>query len=87
MGGDSNLAIFRRFDDLNLLCLLSVQAEIVALRHQFYLRCDLNDQKGSPDERLFSTSFEKSRDGPSHQYNELKVLQEKLATYSKLSLL
>jgi len=35
MGKEKDIAIFRRFDDLNILSLLSLQAEIVQLEKEF----------------------------------------------------
>ncbi|KXX80329.1 hypothetical protein MMYC01_204684 [Madurella mycetomatis] len=39
MGKEKDIAIFRRFDDLNILCLLSLQAEIVQLEKEFRIDC------------------------------------------------
>jgi hypothetical protein len=48
MSRDNNFAIFRRFDDLNMLHLLALQAEILELRELFRGQCRRDDQ-GSPE--------------------------------------
>jgi hypothetical protein len=36
MSGDKNLAIFRHFDDVNIFCLLSLQAQILHLQKEYH---------------------------------------------------
>lgn len=50
------MAIFRRFSDLNTLSLLSLQAEILELRDDFYDTCEEDDRYDS-ERCLFSTSM------------------------------
>ena len=83
---DKNAAILRRFDDINLLCLLKLQAEIVELRQKFYRTCYVDELEGDEDERAFSANFEKSRDGNSEQFQILEKLETRLAKYSKYGL-
>ncbi|KAI0167330.1 hypothetical protein BJ166DRAFT_610086 [Pestalotiopsis sp. NC0098] len=52
------MAIFRRFDDISALRLLSLQAEILELRYQFHYQCKINDKSASDSrEKKFSSSF------------------------------
>ena len=47
MGKSNELAIFRRFNDLNMLSLLSLQGEILDLRQEFH---DICEDDESPEE-------------------------------------
>jgi hypothetical protein len=46
MGKSDELAIFRRFNDVNMLSLLSLQAEILELRDDLYDVCGDDEQSG-----------------------------------------
>ena len=81
MSSDKNLAIFRRFDDVNIMCLLGLQAEIVDLRDQFY-KTNYADEKNAQQGRQFGESFLHSRENNSSQYQELEQLRERLIMYS-----
>ncbi|KAJ4007375.1 hypothetical protein NW766_010059 [Fusarium irregulare] len=50
---DKHLAIFRRFDEVNIVLLMALQAEIVELQRQFQLKSKDDDEKGLP----YSSSF------------------------------
>ncbi|KAK0734911.1 hypothetical protein B0T26DRAFT_690073 [Lasiosphaeria miniovina] len=82
MGGDSELAIFRRFSRLNMLALLKLQADMVRLEHEF----DGIVQEDAAAGRDFHASFEKllASDYGSHsgQLDLLARIQEKLKEYS-----
>ncbi|KAJ4260897.1 hypothetical protein NW757_001285 [Fusarium falciforme] len=82
MSFDKNLAIFRRFDDVNIMCLLGLQAEIVHLRHQFYKTnyAEKNAQQG----QQFDESFLQSREKNSNQHQKLEQLREKLVMYNRM---
>jgi hypothetical protein len=82
MSDDKNLAIFRRFDDVNILCLLSLQAEILHLRRRFYINCHVDETDGTEDEKLYGKDFGKSRLENSQQHQSLEQLREKLTIYS-----
>ncbi|KAG4259311.1 hypothetical protein FPRO03_12987 [Fusarium proliferatum] len=82
MKGDKNLAIFRRFDDANILCLLSLQAEILQLQSDFYLENSL-DEIGTEEERKNGESFYDSQQNNSNQHQKLCQLREKLMRYNK----
>lgn len=64
MGKEKNLAIFRRFDEINLLQLMALQAEIVELQGRFDASCQEDDAAGL----LYSRSFYELR--RSQQRNE-----------------
>ncbi|KAE9372811.1 hypothetical protein N431DRAFT_339092 [Stipitochalara longipes BDJ] len=81
MSRDMDAAIFHRFEDLGLLSLLSLQAEIIHLRKEFRRKCFLNDEFGHEFERSYSGNFKSARDGDSEQYQILKTIQSKLGEY------
>ncbi|KAF5549756.1 hypothetical protein FNAPI_7932 [Fusarium napiforme] len=70
MNSDKNLAIFRRFDDANILCLLSLQAEILQLQSDFQLENSL-DEIGTDEERKNGESFYDSQKNNSDQHQKL----------------
>ncbi|KAM7215142.1 hypothetical protein V8F06_009460 [Rhypophila decipiens] len=58
MGKDKSWGIFRRFDELNMLHLMALQAEIMELRDLFRDRCRRDDAANlSPDDGLYSGYF------------------------------
>ena len=83
MSNDKDIAIFRRFDDLNLLCLLSLQAEILELRQILRRTCFVDDTVGEENEKKYSGNFKLSRDDGSEQHKRIEVLREKLREYSE----
>ena len=85
MSDDKDIAIFRRFDDLNLLSLLSLQAEILELRQSLRRTCLLDDVHGDEKENQYSRNFKLSRDNNSEQYKSIENLRHKLKDYSKLA--
>lgn len=54
---ERNLAIFRRFDEINLLQLMALQAEIVELQGRFEASCQEDDAAGL----MYSRSFHELR--------------------------
>ncbi|PMD32361.1 hypothetical protein L207DRAFT_384828, partial [Hyaloscypha variabilis F] len=82
MSRDMDAAIFNRFEDLALLSLLALQAEIIDLRKQFRQKCYLNNEHGNESERHYSESFKAARDEKSEQYQLLEAIQSKLGEYS-----
>jgi hypothetical protein len=82
MSGDKNLAIFRRFDDANILCLLSLQAEILQLRKEFHWENSLDETDGTEQEKKYGRSFYDSQKNNSAQHQILCQLQETLTRYS-----
>lgn len=57
MSRERNLAIFRRFDEINLLQLMALQAEIVELQDRFEASCQEDDAAGL----MYSRSFHELR--------------------------
>ena len=83
MSDDKDIAIFRRFDDLNLLSLLSLQAEILELRQSLRRTCLLDDTHGQENEKNYSSNFKLSRNNNSEQYKRIEVIRQKLKDYSR----
>jgi len=86
MSNDKDTSICRRFDDLNLLSLLSLNAEILELRQSLRRTCLLDDIHEQEDEKKYSSNFKLSRDNNSEQYKSIEVLRHKLKDYFKRSL-
>jgi hypothetical protein len=85
MSDDKDVAIFRRFDDLNFLSLLHLQAEILELRQSLYRTRLLDDYHGTEEEKDYSGNFKLSRDSNSRQHEIIQALTGKLKGYSKLA--
>ena len=86
MTEDQNIAIFRRFDYANVLCLLSLQSEIQELQEDFRFQCKKDETSGDPEKQAYSRWFKQVREaenGRSFQYQKLKVLRESLKDYSR----
>jgi len=80
MGKSDELAIFRRFNDMNMLSLLSLQAEILEQRDNLYMLCD-----GSRGD-AFSTSMLRMKNDTGagkEQHDAIKVIRGKMQQYSK----
>jgi len=85
MTNGRDLAIFRRFDDLNISSLLSLQAEIMHLESEYNRRCDQDSGSSDAAEAEYSTYFRslhRSRDTNGEQIQLLDTLQTKLSSYS-----
>jgi hypothetical protein len=80
MSGDKRLAIFRRFDKLNILSLLNLQAEICEIRKEFRQLCQAD---GHFEYAQYSEDFKLSRERKPKQYEKLEYLRTKLREYSK----
>jgi hypothetical protein len=85
MGRSNDIAIFRRYNEFNMLNLLSLQAEIAALRADFYNQCSVDDISGPPFEK-FSENFKSLRDAGvmsnEEQYAILHKIRKKMKEYS-----
>ncbi|KAH7121593.1 hypothetical protein EDB81DRAFT_861508 [Dactylonectria macrodidyma] len=84
MGQGKDLAIFRRFDHLNMMTLLSMQAEILHLESQYNRQCDQDSRSRNESEAEYSTYFRslhQSRESDGEQVRLLDALQAKLGTY------
>lgn len=85
MTKDQRIAIFRRFDFVNLLGLLSLQAEIAELEADFRYQARADKTSRDPEEEMFSEWFQllrKAQNGQSAQYEKLKTLRTKMKEYS-----
>lgn len=81
----SEAAVFRRFGALNMLNLLSLQAELIDLQDQFHDMWAEDDDSSDPNEKQFSTYFRLLRGAEdSFQYEKLNEIRKKLHEYSKL---
>ncbi len=83
MGKEKDVAIFRRFDDLNMLCLLSLQAEIVQLETEFKIECIADDTSGLRPALEYSGNFKLARNNTSAQHTKLKTIRELIREYSE----
>lgn len=91
MEEDNNLAIFRRFDEINIIQLMALQAEIVELQYRFQLRCKQDNNEG----QIYSGSFHALRHSPrvgedkqarnngNDQLSLLNTLRSKIKEYSE----
>ncbi len=88
MVNDQDLAIFRRFDKLNMISLLSMQAEILHLEGEYLRQCEDDNSAGDGRRQNYSIDFHslrKSKDSvgtEGEQYRLLNNLQTKLSAYS-----
>lgn len=95
MSNEKEVAVFRRFDDLNILSLLALQAEIIDLdkdlRREFRI-ADMtsNGSQHQPQQQSDaihrSENFKLSRESNSAQYQKIKDLRSRLKEYSWLLL-
>ena len=81
MGRSQDAAIFRRFNDINMLSLLSLQAEIAALRDAFRNQCKADDISGY--EKLSKNFLLLRNTEGEDQYTILVELRRKMKEYSK----
>jgi hypothetical protein len=83
MGEEKSIAIFRRFDDLSILCLLSLQAEIVQLEKEFRTDCVADALSGHFPASSYCRNFKLSRDASSTQFIKLKDIKALIKEYSE----
>ncbi|KAH6630608.1 hypothetical protein B0J18DRAFT_421686 [Chaetomium sp. MPI-SDFR-AT-0129] len=89
MKNGSDLAIFRRFGELNMMSLLSLQAEILQLESDYRHHCELDNQstnKSEAEYAMYFRSLHESRCTSGEQIRLLDALQVKLAAYNSLLL-
>jgi hypothetical protein len=53
MSKEKNLGIFRRFDEINMIQLMALQAEIVELQYRFEAKCRRDDADNLPYSKCF----------------------------------
>lgn len=86
MGKSPDIAIFRRFNEFNMLNLLRLQAEIAALRTDFWTRCEADDLSGPPFDKLSESFFhhhDENKLDDTTQYGVLRQISEKMKEYSE----
>jgi uncharacterized protein DUF6594 len=79
-------AIFRRFEELNLLYLLRLQAELQDMEHELQKIREEDTQSNDPIRMCYVKDFRAMRDneeiGDSEQYEQLINIGKKLQEYS-----
>lgn len=89
MAKENEVAIFRRFDHLNFLSLLSLQSEIIQLEVELRIVSRVDDdeaQRGlSIDTSQYAKNFKILRESGSSQYTLLEKLRGRLREYSESS--
>jgi len=86
MSKEKTLAIFRRFDDVLMLTLMRLQADIMDLQSRFLFQAELDHQSGMEPEILYSLSFAKLRASEASDGEQLELLDsmgKKLKEYSQ----
>jgi hypothetical protein len=82
MSKEKDVAIFRRFDNLSILCLLSLQAEIIQMEKELMIAYRVEDE-AVDQEAANSANFRLARDSGSEQHRKLKALREMIKEYSQ----
>ena len=86
MGSHQETAIFRRFGTLNMLNLLSLQAELTDLEVQLHDIIKRDETSGDSDRMLYAISFRELRahakDGDDLHWQTLLDMRAKLQEYS-----
>jgi hypothetical protein len=83
MGLGSDIAILRRFRRLNMLSLLSLQAELLYLEKEFDEVVDEDVKEGRDFHMGFSKLFASKDVGDTSQLEKLRDIKDKLKEYSK----
>lgn len=82
MSKEKDVAIFRRFDNLSILCLLSLQAEIIQMEKELMIAYRVEDE-AVPQEVAHSANFHLACENNCEQHRKLKMLREMLKEYSQ----
>jgi hypothetical protein len=81
-----DVVIFRRFQRLNMVNLLRLQAELAALELSYDAACDRDDSSSNMEEQGFTQSFYELRESgksfPGSQLNLLDRIHDTLNKYS-----
>jgi hypothetical protein len=77
MGRSDELASFRKFSDLNMLSLMSLQAELVELREDFYAICEDDEKRGEQFDRSFAALFASRQAANNLQFEKLIVIRRR----------
>jgi hypothetical protein len=84
MGPNRELAIFRKFNSLNMLRNMSLQAELVDLEVQYHQACDEDDAAEEGDDRaLYTRSFKHLSRSSNPQRTLVEKINKKVNEYSK----
>ena len=87
MRREKGYAFFRQFSDLNLVNLLSLQAELIHLRKEFWDICHDDDTLENPTTREFSANFSALFNsiggGTDDQLKKLLEIRKKLEEYCR----
>jgi hypothetical protein len=83
MGRSGELAIFRKFGDLNMLSLMSLQAELVELRDEFYAIVGDDEKCGYDFNRSFGSLSGSKNQANNLQCRKLSIIRDKTIEYSK----
>jgi hypothetical protein len=86
MGRSNDVAIFRKYDEFNMLNLLSLQAELAALRKEYWDQCRVDDTCGPPYDTYtenFQTLRHSEGTATGEQYSILLKIRTKMKEYSK----
>ncbi|KAH0434544.1 hypothetical protein CcaCcLH18_05287 [Colletotrichum camelliae] len=90
MAKEKEVAIFRRFDHLNLLSLLSLQAEIVNLEAELRVASRADDASTQVAQAINTSQYAKNfkilRESGSSHYKILEKIREKLREYNDLAI-
>ncbi|KAK4164680.1 hypothetical protein QBC43DRAFT_317330 [Cladorrhinum sp. PSN259] len=80
MSSEKDIAILHRFDQSNMLSLLSLQSEIMELEKDLRLEIGVDASQGL----AYAVNFKLSRDKGSMQYEKIKELRKTLKEYNEL---
>jgi hypothetical protein len=84
MGPNRELAIFRKFNSLNMLRIMSLQAELIELEHQYHQACNEDDAaEENSDRGLYTRSFHHLFSSSNPQKSLLEKINTKVNEYSK----
>jgi hypothetical protein len=67
-----------------MLSLMSLQAELVELREDFYAICEDDEKRGEQFDRSFAALFASRQAANNLQFEKLIVIREKTKEYSEL---
>ena len=87
MGKHNDVAIFRRFKNLNMLNLMSLQAELIDLEAQYRRACseddtNVNDPMAQQYSKIFAALYDSDNTGNHVQLDLLKQIRKTLEQYS-----
>ena len=85
MGPYPEVAVFRRFGSLNMLNLMSCQAELIQLEDQYRVICEVDDTSSSETLNMLSSDFHLLRESKAPNDTQkamLSQIRSKLFEYS-----